>query len=46
MSAAENKTVFRIATALSTMRQQITAIVQSLILRKSQNKPIFSGKFE
>ena len=32
MSAAEKKTVFRIATVLGTMRQQITAIVQCLVI--------------
>jgi len=38
MSAAEKKTVFRIAIVLGTMRQRITATVQ--------NKAIFSGKFK
>jgi len=34
MSAAEKKTFFRIATVLGTMRQRITAIVQSDIAQK------------
>jgi len=41
MSAAEKKTVFRIATALGTMCQRIAATVQSLILRKVKTSQYF-----
>ena len=41
MSAAEKKTAFKIATVVGTMRQRITATVQSLILRKLKQGNIF-----
>jgi len=40
MSAAEKKTVFRIATVLDTMRQRITATVQSDIAQKLKQIPM------
>jgi len=36
MSAAEKKTVFRIATVLGTMRQRITAILQKSDIAQKQ----------
>jgi len=47
MSAAEKKTVYRIATVLGMMRQRITATVQSDIAQKLKQGNIFSsGKFQ